>query len=180
MVETERLIIKPLTYEQLVKYAACDNSLEEELNVKPSTRTISTELKEALEETILLNVADKSKNYLYYTLWAAISKTENKMIGDLCIVGEPNLEGEIEIGYGTYDEFQRMGYMTDMVAGMIGWAKTQLGVKSIVASTEKRNTASSKVLQKNGFRINKETETTVYWKLEFIVTVQHKTLLTQG
>lgn len=65
-----------------------------------------TELKEALEQTILPNVADHTKNYLYSTLWTAISKAENKMIGDLCIVGEPNAAGEIEIGYGTYVEFQ--------------------------------------------------------------------------
>jgi hypothetical protein len=26
-IESERLILKPLTYEQLVKYVACDNSL---------------------------------------------------------------------------------------------------------------------------------------------------------
>jgi ribosomal-protein-alanine N-acetyltransferase len=30
---------------------------------------------------------------------------DNKMVGDLVIVGEPNADGEIEIGYGTYDEF---------------------------------------------------------------------------
>jgi hypothetical protein len=28
MIETERLMIKPLTYEQLLKYIKCDNSLE--------------------------------------------------------------------------------------------------------------------------------------------------------
>jgi [ribosomal protein S5]-alanine N-acetyltransferase len=166
MIETRRLIIKPLTYEQLVKYTACDNSLEQELNVKPSSRTISPELKEALEETILLNVADTSKNYLYSTLWTAISKAENKMIGDLCIVGEPNAAGEIEIGYGTYDEFQGMGYMTEMVAGIISWAQTQPSVKSIVASTEKMNEASFRVLVKNGFIKINETDATIHWKLE--------------
>jgi [ribosomal protein S5]-alanine N-acetyltransferase len=61
MVETERLILKPLTYEQLIK--------------------------EAFEQTILPNVPDTTKNYLFSTLWTAISKIGNKMIGDLCIVG---------------------------------------------------------------------------------------------
>jgi [ribosomal protein S5]-alanine N-acetyltransferase len=166
MIETRRLIIKPLTYEQLVKYTACDNSLEEELNLNPCSRTISPELKEALEETILLNVADTSKNYLYSTLWTAISKAENKMIGDLCIVGEPNAEGEIEIGYGTYEEFQGMGYMTEMVAGIICWTNTQPSVKSIIASTEKTNEASFRVLVKNNFIKISETDTTINWKLE--------------
>ena len=41
MVETERLIIKPLTHKQLLKYMRADNSLESELNLKSAARTIS-------------------------------------------------------------------------------------------------------------------------------------------
>ncbi|MNQ75801.1 hypothetical protein D3C85_906070 [compost metagenome] len=166
MIETSRLILKPLTYDQLVKYTKCDNSLEAELNLNETSRTISPELKEAFEQTILPNVADKTKNYLYSTLWTAISKAENKMIGDLCIVGEPNADGEIEIGYGTYDEFQGNGFMTEIVGGIIEWAKAQQIVKAIIASTDKANTASFKVLEKNNFNKIGETETLINWKLE--------------
>jgi ribosomal-protein-alanine N-acetyltransferase len=166
VIETARLILKPLTYEQLIKYTKCDNSLEEELNLKETSRTISPELKEAFEQTILPNVADKSKNYLYSTLWTAISKTDNKMVGDLCIVGEPNEEGEIEIGYGTYEEFQNKGFMTEIVSGIIEWAKTQSKVKSIIASTEKSNIASFKVLVKNMFVKISETDTLLSWRLK--------------
>lgn len=166
MIETERLILKPLTYEQLIKYIKCDNSLETELSLNETSRTISPELQEAFDQTILPNVADKTKNYLYSTLWTAISKTENKMVGDLCIVGEPNADGEIEIGYGTYDEFRNKGFMTEIVSGIIEWAKMQSIVKSIVASTDKTNLASSKVLEKNNFTKMGETETSLSWKLE--------------
>lgn len=166
MIETERLILKPLTYEQLVKYAKCDNSLEVELNLNETSRTISPELKEALEQTILPNVAENKESYFYSTLWTAISKTENRMIGDLCIVGVPNVNGEIEIGYGTYDEFQRKGFMTEIVGGIIEWAATQPLVKSIIASTEKVNTASFKVLEKNNFNKISESEALFNWKLE--------------
>ena len=117
MIETERLILKPLTYWQLIKYIKCDNSLEAELNLNKTSRTLSSELKEAFEQTILPNVADRSKNYLYSTLWTAISKAENKMVGDLCIIGEPNADGEIEIGYGTYEEFRNKGFMTEKGPG---------------------------------------------------------------
>ena len=166
MLETKRLLIKPLTYNQLIKYIKCNNSLEEELNLNKTSRTISVELKEAFEQTILPNVKDTSKNYLFSTLWTAISKDESKMIGDLCIVGEPNEEGEIEIGYGTYDEFQNKGYMTEIVGGIIAWAKTQPAVKSIIASTEKTNTASFKVLEKNMFTKIGETDKLFNWSLE--------------
>lgn len=166
MIETERLNLKPLTYEQLVKYLKCDNSLEAELNLNTNSRTISPELKEAFEQTILPNVADKTKNYLYSTLWTAISKTENKMVGDLCIVGEPNTDGAIEIGYGIYDEFQNKGFMTEIVGGIIEWTKTQSQVKSVIASTEKTNIASFKVLEKNGFLKIGETESLFNWSLK--------------
>lgn len=166
MIETERLLLKPLTYEQLLKYIKNDGSLEAELNLNETLRTISLELKEAFEQTILPNVADKSKNYLYTTLWTAILKAENKMVCDLCIVGEPNAEGEIEIGYGTYEQYRGNGFMTEMVGAIIVWTKTQKHVKSIIASTDKNNTASFKVLEKNNFTRIGETETLLQWKLE--------------
>ncbi|MFZ1702739.1 MAG: GNAT family N-acetyltransferase [Saprospiraceae bacterium] len=165
MIETKRLIIKPLSYQQLVKYTKCDNSLEEELNVQSSTRTIAPELKEALEQTILPNVADTTKDYLYSTLWTIISKDENKMVGDLCFVGGVNSVGEIEIGYGTYEEFQKKGFMTEAVGGMIAWAKSQPKIFSIIASTEKENIGSFTILLKNHFLKIGETKTLIHWKL---------------
>ena len=166
MIETERLILRPLNYEQLVKYTKCDNALEEELGLNKTSRAISPELKEAFEQTILPNVADTTKDYLYSTLWTAISKDANKMVGDICIVGEPNSSGEIEIGYGTYDEFQKQGFMTEAVCGMITWAKAQPKVVSIIASTEKENIGSFTILLKNNFLKIGETDTLFDWKLK--------------
>ena len=166
MIETERLIIQPLTYGQLLKYVKSDNSLEAELNLNVTSRTISTELEEALEQTILPNVADISKNYLFSTLWTVISKADNKMVGDLCFVGEPNMDGEVEIGYGTYEEFRKRGFMKEAVRGMIGWVEKQPSVKSIIASTDKTNIASSQVLEKNNFLKTGETDELYNWKLE--------------
>ena len=165
MLETERLILKPLTYKQLLKYVDADGSLEKELKLNNTAKEISPELKEALEETILPNVADSSKNYLYNTLWSLILKVENKMVGDICIFGEPNEKGEIEIGYGTYIEFENNGYMTEAVGGMIEWAKKEPNVHSIVASTEKENVGSYKILEKNKFIKIGEIDTLFGWKL---------------
>lgn len=167
MIETTRLILHPLTAEQLQQYIKNDQSLERTLNLQDSSRTISLELKEALEETILPNVLDTTKNYLYSTLWTLISKKDNKMVGDLCMVGEPDAEGSIEIGYGTYDEFQGRGFMTEGVSGIILWAKKQPTITSVFAATEKANIASFTILQKNGFVKENETETLFHWRLKF-------------
>ena len=166
MIETARLLLKPLTYEQLIKYTKNDNSLETELNLNATSRIISPELKEALEQTIIPNVADTNKNYLFSTLWTIILKEQNVMVGDLCFIGEPNNDGEIEIGYGTYEEFRGNGFMTEAIQGMIQWAKNQPKVKSIIASTEKRNIASFTILEKNNFIKIGEDETMFNWRLK--------------
>jgi RimJ/RimL family protein N-acetyltransferase len=165
MIETERLILKPLTHEQLIKYIRLDNSLETELNLNETSRTISPELKDALEHTILPNMADPSKNYLFSTLWTVISTEENKMVGDICFVGEPNTEGEVEIGYGTYKEFRKRGFMTEAVAGIIKWAEKQPNIRSIIASTDKSNIDSYSILERNNFIKSGETETLYNWRL---------------
>lgn len=166
MIETARLKLVPLTYEQLLKYLQADNSLEADLHLNGTSRSISPALKEALEETILPSVADPARNYLFSTLWTVILKEENKMVGDLCFVGEPNDAGEIEIGYGTYEDFQKKGYMTEAVGAIIQWAKTQPGVTTILADTNKDNPASWAVLKKNKFVRFGETETLFNWRLE--------------
>ncbi|MBN8707459.1 MAG: GNAT family N-acetyltransferase [Bacteroidetes bacterium] len=166
MIETDKLILKPLTHSQLVKYIQCDHSLEQELNLNETKRSLSPDLKEALEQTILPNVADPDKNYLYSTLWTAISKTEQKMVGDLCLYGEPDAAGAVEIGYGTHEEFRNKGLMTEALGGLIGWAALQPTVKTILASTNKANTASWKVLEKNGFIRTGEKENLLTWKLD--------------
>lgn len=151
MIETSRLHIRPLSYEQLLKYIQNDQSLESELQLNDSTRRISPELKEALEQTILPNVARPAHNYLYSTLWTIIDRAKNQMVADLCFVGEPDASGQIEIGFGTYDQHQGQGYMSEAVGGIIEWAKAQPEVKCIYAETAEDNFASMSVLQKNGF-----------------------------
>lgn len=166
MIQTFRLNLLPLSYDQLQKYIKNDQSLEKELNLKDSTRSISPELKEALQQTILPNVADPAKNYLYSTLWTIINRADRQMVADLCFVGEPNAEGEIEIGFGTYEQHQGHGYMTEAVSGMIKWVREQAGVKSIFAQTEMGNFASMSVLQKNGFVQLSSGEKLSSWRLD--------------
>lgn len=165
MIQTKRLIIKPLTIDQMAKYIKADNSLEAELNVNKTTNVIAPELKDALQSTILPNLADPTKNYLFSTLWTMIDQELNEMVGDLCFVGQPSKQGEVEIGYGSYEAFRGKGYMVEAVGGMIGWAKTQPQVNAIIASTDKTNVASYTILQKNGFVKSGENDSLYHWRL---------------
>lgn len=165
MIETERLILRPLTYDQLLKYDKSDNSLEAELNLEKSPRSISPELREALDYGILPNVADEQQNYLFSTLWTIILKESNRMVGDVCFKGEPNIDGEIEISYGTHFEFRRKGYMTEAVGEMLKWAKMQSNVMKVLANTEKNNLSSQRVLRNNGFSQINDADGIIYWEI---------------
>ncbi|WP_443945773.1 GNAT family N-acetyltransferase [Pedobacter sp. AW1-32] len=165
MLDTVRLRLLPLTHNQLLKFIRDDHSLESELQLKPSKGNISPSLQHALESSILPNVSNKDRDYLYHTLWIIISKENNRIAGDICFVGEPDPEGEIEIGYGIYPEFRARGYMTEAVAGIIEWAKTQEKIKSIFAATAKENIASYSILEKNNFVHIGEVDDMLSWKL---------------
>lgn len=165
MIETKRLLIIPLTYSQLQMYLLAGNTLEDNLGVKPGNREISPELQEALETVILPSVADDHKNPLFSTLWTLILKEGNEMVGDLCFYGEPDTDGQIEIGYGTYQAFRNQGFMTEAVEAMIVWAAQQAKVKLITAKTEKTNPASYSVLLKNQFSKTAEDDELLYWQL---------------
>ncbi len=166
MIETKRLMLQPLTYEQLLKYSNLDDSLVEELNLEKSPRNISPELREALDYGIIPNVADETKNYLFSTLWTIILKESKKMVGDVCFKGEPNIDGEIEISYGTHYAFRRKGYMTEAVGSILKWAKKQPEVLKVLANTEKNNLSSQRVLRNNGFSQINEIDGIVYWEIK--------------
>ncbi|RXR16284.1 N-acetyltransferase [Flavobacterium amnicola] len=165
MISSERLSLIPLTASQLQKYVLNDGSLEVELQLEPTNRIISDDLKEALSTTIIPNVANENANYLFSTLWSVVSNAESKIVGDLCFFGAPKENGEIEIGYGTYEDFRGNGYMKDAVALLINWAKSQSKILTIIASTDKSNIASYSILEKNDFIKVSENDTLYNWKL---------------
>lgn len=164
--ETPRLLLLPLSHQQLLLYIKNDHSLEADLGLLPQQRDISPDLQEALELAILPSVANPAKNALFYTLWTIILKEKQGMVGDLCFKGAPDEKGEVEIGYGTYLEHRGNGYMTEAVGAMIEWAFAQKGVKVITAETEKDNLASHRILVKNNFIQVKKESDRFCWRLK--------------
>ena len=165
-IETSRLIIRALTQEEMIKYILNDYSLETSLKLFHSPREIDGHVKNAIENNILPKLMDLSKDYLCYTFWTIIDKKLNCMVGDICFKGEPNESGEMEIGYGTYANFQQNGYMTEAVGALAQWAFNHYSIQAIVAETSNDNIASTKVLEKNNFYLNRQTKDCSYWRLD--------------
>jgi RimJ/RimL family protein N-acetyltransferase len=73
------------------------------------------------------------------------------LCGGVGFKGPPDRRGMVEIGYSVLPEFGGQGLATEMVAGIVRWAKQQLQVAQIEAETNIDNKASIRVLEKNTF-----------------------------
>jgi len=85
--------------------------------------------------------------------WYAIRIDDDCPIlcGSIGFKGPPDKRGIVEIGFSVLPEFQGQGLATEMVAGIVRWAKHQPGVGQIEAETNIDNKASIRVLEKNCF-----------------------------
>ena len=165
IMETQRLKLIPLSYKQVEKFINLNNELEDELGLNPCGRTISNNLKHAIEKYTLKWLSGQPENHLFCTMWIAVEKTQNIIVGDLSFKGAPNSYSGIEIGYGTQPKYQNMGYMTEAVGGMLEWAGKQKNVKFVLAETRKDNPASIKILKKNGFTFLTIKKNMYWWSI---------------
>lgn len=104
--QTERLLIVPLTLTQLRLYTPPDGAFEKSFGLNAPPRILPDELNEAIENTLLPAAAAAGENGLFCTLWAMIDRKARTLVGDLCFKGDPAENGEVEIGYGTYGAYQ--------------------------------------------------------------------------
>ncbi len=160
---TERLRILCLDLTNFRSYIHEHGIMQRNIGIQVTVESLPDELKEVFQSAYEQAVND-SKNYVWYTVWQIISKTDNCAIGGICFKGCPNIDGEVEIGYGTEPAHQNKGYMTESVKAVIQWATMQDGVLYIIAETEKFNIASHKILEKNGMAIYKETDKSLWWR----------------
>ena len=166
MIETKRLILRPLLYNELIKHVKNPSELAKDFGLTPSTSLIEKEVQEAILSDLLPNLCDSAKNPLFYTMWIIIEKNIMAIIGGICFHGEPDENGEVEIGYGTDNYHQNKGYMTEAISGVIQWAKNNKYVHAIKAETDKTNIASIIVLEKNNFKLIEQNDNSAIMKLK--------------
>jgi len=152
MLATERLHIFPLETYPLLDYLLAENIYESSMGYTENNRVVSADLKEMIEGfTIPKMQQATADNFVYYTIWPVVEKASNSIVAELGFKGEPTASGMVEIGYGTMPAYEGKGIMTEAVSAMVQWCKQQPVIQLLMARTEKDNTASARILQKNGF-----------------------------
>lgn len=84
-------------------------------------------------------------------MWYFSHKEDKTLIGNGGFKGFPDNRGDVELGYSILPAYQKKGYATEAVSGLINWAFSNDKVQRIIADTLPELQASINVLQKSGF-----------------------------
>lgn len=88
---------------------------------------------------------------------------DGEAIGDCGLHGDPNADGEVEIGFGLAAPFRGHGYGEELVIGLVVWLSAQEGIRRIIARTTPDNIGSRRVLERAGFlAVGTEGEYLIY------------------
>ena len=77
-------------------------------------------------------------------------REERQLIGNCGYKGEP-VRGSVELGYSIAPEYQRRGYASEAVRGLLGYAFADPQIRRVLAETLPDLTPSIGVLRKCGF-----------------------------
>jgi RimJ/RimL family protein N-acetyltransferase len=161
-IQTERLILKLLTLQQLKLWINNISLLEKELNCKCGAKPEGWFLNIINNQ---ISIIEKDpENYIFHSFWFIIRKEDKIVVGSMDFKNIPNESKEVEIGYGLDKKYEHNGYMTEAVKAFCKMALKDERIETIIAETEIENIASYKVLERCGFKKYEEKET-LWWKL---------------
>lgn len=148
--ESDRLLIRPFKIgdEQAI-LELNSNSLVQ----KYTGDTLLTTKEQA--EDVLHNIILKDYEIYGYGRFAVIHKPDQKLIGFTGIKYLPEANGESDLGYRFLPEYWGKGIATESSKMALDFGFNGLQLKKILGFTELKNKASTRVLEKVGFKINK-------------------------
>jgi ribosomal-protein-alanine N-acetyltransferase len=153
-IESERLILIPLNYTQLLLLRESREAMERSMGLKPSNMIIDTlyqhELDDALDNFWLPKIQQHPDEYQWYTNWEMVLKAENVSVGGIGI-GYPDEGGESVTGYCVDQKQHNRGYATEALKRICEWGFANPDVKLIWAETPPDNYPSQRILVKAGF-----------------------------
>jgi RimJ/RimL family protein N-acetyltransferase len=89
-----------------------------------------------------------------WSFWYLATSDEPCQLAGICgFKGRPDASGSVEIGYSILSRFQRLGFATEAVVRLVGWAFSHHNVNEVCAETLPHLTQSIRVLEKNGFKL---------------------------
>jgi len=170
MFETDRLTVRRLSLndaELLFKYS------QEEITKKELPDEVFEDITET-KKTIEYFISNYDTQYPL--VYGIILKENNIIIGH---IGLSKIDKGVEIGYAIATEYLNKGYMSEIITPFINWTKNNLDLKKlniekIYGIAKSENTASWKILEKNGFELEEEGINQNYFEGKYKVKIYSK------
>ena len=89
-----------------------------------------------------------------FGLYVMVVKETGMPIGICGLINRPTLP-DIDIGFALLPDYEGLGYGFEAAKATLEYAKNQLGLTTILGITLPENTASSKLLEKIGLKLQK-------------------------
>jgi [ribosomal protein S5]-alanine N-acetyltransferase len=150
LIETERLIIKPISMDDapFVFDLLTSESWIKNIGDR-GVKTVEDAGKIIRERYIKHNQAQG------LGVFAVKLKTDNRAIG-MCTLMKKSYLDNVDIGYAFLDYFNGKGYALEATKAVYEYAKTDLSLPRIVAATLESNERSQHLLDKLGFHFEKK------------------------
>ncbi len=84
--------------------------------------------------------------------WVLCLKTDNKLIGTICLWNFEFEKDMADLGYELSPEFQGMGLMQEAAEKVIDYGFDVVGIKTLLGVTDPGNERSAALLKRNGFK----------------------------
>jgi RimJ/RimL family protein N-acetyltransferase len=158
-IETDRLLLRPFTLADAeALHEVWGDPAAERFGGPGWPRPETVDDTRRYLEPIVAGQAERG-----YASWAVIEKTSGRLIGDCGLFLADGVGPEIELAYGLAPDVWGRGYATEAAAACVRVGFEQLGVARIVADVDLSNTASIRVLEKIGMRLEREDGEKLYY-----------------
>lgn len=151
VLESERLLLKPLSFSEL---SFINSNETNKVNTLIEQEAIFDFVKIAISKKL-----EKMQNvdqviHEWYTYWLIIDKDTQKGVGFIGFKGIPDENGYSEVGYSISPNYRRKGLMSEALSSLISWASNFQNCKGITAKRVlKVNVGSNNVLNNCGFKL---------------------------
>ena len=158
---TERLVLRQLNQEDANDLLLLRSNLEVGVYIP---RTPYKSVEESVE------FIKKSETWISNNesiIWGIALKTDNKVIGTICVWNIKNRDYRAEVGYELHPDYWRKGIMQEALVPVLDYGFKTMKLHSIAAVISPENTASIKLVEKNGFVKEAHFKEDYYDKGEF-------------
>ena len=146
--ETERLCIYHLSFDEMALLLHSTARLEQHLNLNPCGIMLDPQMEMLFS---LKQSLSAPCDAFWQTLWVIIERQKCLLVGRIYTLDAPDADGNTEIGYHIDPPYRRQGYMKEALRCFALWLRNLEDVKQVTAKCLESNLASQKTLARCGF-----------------------------